>query len=147
MGAKVADMRKQEWPKELVDVLEEYKAVAFEWGVSDCLQFSIRCAARLVDYDLVTKMNADGRYSTEAQAYEFLASLYGGDMGNIFDGFFNRHITTSFAGRGDIGIAELNGEKICGVVDSSGRWLACKGLNSGVYFLPLKLLVAAWRVE
>lgn len=139
-------MRKQNWPLILTDKIEEFKNVPFVWGWSDCLHFAGLVAAAMLDYDPFLKGNAElYKYQSEEEAKKMLDDHFGGSMGNVFSSVFPE-IGIRQAGRGDIAIVNLKEVEICGVIDSSGRAVACKS-NDGILFVPSSKIVRAWRVE
>lgn len=145
-GNSEEDMRKQNWPIILNEKIEEAKAAPFVWGVCDCLQFAGNVAAAMLDYDPHAKAEADlYKYDSEIGAYKMLAKHFDSKMGNVFGKVFEE-ISPAFAGRGDLAIVMFEGREVCGVVDSSGRHVACKALE-GILFMPIKSAIAAWRVE
>lgn len=146
MGKGYAAMRKQEWPAILDQKIEEFKIAPFVWGECDCLQFVGIVAGCMVDYDLHAKAKYwDYRYSSEEGALKMLADHFDGQMGNVFGTVFEE-INPKMAGRGDIAVIEVLGKEICGVIDSSGRNVACKSVE-GVLFAPVSKIRKAWRVD
>lgn len=140
------DMRKQEWPKILDQKIEEGKSAPFVWGQCDCLLFAGNTAAAMVDYDLHAKAESDlFKYESEIGAYKMLAKHFDGKMGNVFGKVFEE-IPVPMAGRGDLAIVMFEGKEVCGVIDSSGRRVACKALE-GVLFVPIADAIKAWRVD
>lgn len=137
-------MRKQNWNAILTDKIEEYKSIPFVWGVSDCLQFSGQVAAAMLDYDPYEKVGSY-HYDSEEAAGQMLQDHFDGDMGNVFSTAFEE-IRPRMAGRGDIAIVEFKDTEICGVIDSSGRLVACKSVD-GLLFVPMIYIQRAWRVE
>lgn len=141
-----AEMKKQNWPVILSDAIEEWKEKPFVWGASDCVLFTLAIAAAMVDYDLLTKVGFYAHpYNSEESAAEVLAQNYGGTMDGVFSTVFEEK-NPKLAGRGDIVIAELDGVGHCGIVDSSGRFAACKA-KDGILFVPMSKAVKAWGVE
>lgn len=139
-------MRKQDWPMILSEQIEAYKGLPFVWGVSDCLQFAGRVAGAMLDYDPHEKAEAHlYAYDSEAGAAKMIAKKFKGDMGNVFGKVFPE-IAPALAGRGDIVIVDVDGRDTCGIVDSSGRRVACKA-KEGVLFAPISKITRAWRVE
>lgn len=146
MGAKLRIMRKENWPQLLDDVINEYKEIPFEWGISDCLQFSMTAAQRLIDRDITTQFSARNDYSTEQGGADRLAEFFGGSYENIFDEVFIQTGSNKLAKRGDVVLILLEDREICAIVDGSGRYAVCKTLD-GVIFIPLRMAVKVWRVE
>lgn len=139
-------MRFQDWPNRLTAVIEEYKTIPFVWGESDCMQFAIKAAARLVDYDLVLSFAEANNYSTENEANQQLTEYFGGTYDGVFDSVFPSCYTRAFARRGDVCIVDYNGSTVCGIIDSSGRFAVCKGIN-GLFFVPIKYVTKVWGVD
>ena len=139
-------MRKQEWPIILDEKIEEFKDAPFVWGVSDCLQFPGRVAEAMLNYNPYEKAQANlYQYDSEESALKMLSDHFSGKMGNVFGRIF-KEINPKFSGRGDIAIVEVKGVEICGVIDSSGRNVACKSID-GILFVPVSKIKEAWRVE
>jgi len=135
-------MRKENWPSILVAAIDEQKSEKFEWGKSDCLQFASRVAAQLIDHDILSE--ADNRYTDETGAYALLSEMGGYD--GVFGKYFKQREAPRFACRGDIVTVSFNDQNICGIVDASGRMVACKG-ERGVFYLPFKYITRAWEVR
>lgn len=141
-----AVMKIQSWPLALSDTIEQWKDFPFTWGSHDCLQFPFAVAARMLDYDIYSKIGIEKfPYDSEEGAKAILDEHFGGDMANFISTVFEEK-NPKLAQRGDIVIIEYNGVEYCGVVDSSGRHAACKA-KTGIIFAPLSKAVKAWGVE
>lgn len=138
-------MRIDNWPRILGDAIKEIGAEPFQWGKTDCIQFAGRCAARILDYDLLTLANADGRYSSEDAAMHVINDEYGGDIESIMDDVFHRRENERFAQAGDIVSLVINDNIVFGIVEPSGRYVAVK-TKDGVTMAPHKLIKTAWEV-
>lgn len=139
-------MRKQNWPMILTEKIEQFKTHPFVWGETDCLHFACRVASAMLDYDLYETAKASSfLYDTEEGAALMLEEHFNKDMGNVFSSLFDE-VSPKLAQRGDVAICEFNGKEICGVIDSSGRSVACKS-KDGILFLPISRVARAWRVE
>lgn len=138
-------MRKQNWPVILNDKIEEYKNAPFEWGKVDCLRFAGLISIDILENDPYGTMSEDFAYTTEEEAKGLLDTHFGGKMANVFGKVFEE-VPPKMAGRGDIAVVDVNGVEICGVIDGTGRRVACKAVD-GLLFISVKHIVKAWRVD
>lgn len=139
-------MRKQGWEKRLSDFLSAEREAPFVWGKNDCIAFAAKAANEVVERDLMPEFDSYGAYDEKA-AQEMLAK-FDGDLCRFFDAHFRRRYNLNFIQRGDIVVIEFRGVRAAGVLDCSGRVIACKTL-AGLLHVPLdkNKIVGAWDID
>lgn len=139
-------MRKQNWPIILEQMIDEWKEKPFAWGSADCLHFAMLTAQSLIERDVVSQFAERNSYSTEDEGRNKLNEFFSGDYANIFNEVFSFVGTFRKAQRGDLAIVEINDQKVCAIIDNTGRHAVCKTLD-GLIFIPARLAMQVWRVE
>ena len=137
-------MKKQGWEKILSDYIESHLNTPFRWGKSDCVLFACHGANKILEKNLSPIIKSYGAYNSR-NAGEIIKES-GGSICNIFDKHFKRHDNILMAKRGDIVVIMYEGQEAAGIIDLTGRNVACKG-KKGVSFQPLKEVIAAWDIE
>jgi hypothetical protein len=141
-------MRKQDWPTQLQAEIDRHKNIPFQWGVSDCVQFSKDCVQSVLDPETWDNKFHDFEfpvYASEEIAEQLITEDYDGNIGNLYSLFFKAK-RVRFAQSGDLVTFKLNDKIISGIVDLSGRYIVAKS-PSGVAYFPVKLALSAWGVE
>lgn len=136
-------MRLQGWESRLADYLNGERKKAFVWGENDCILFAARAADCVVDRDLTQEIEGYGRYN-EARAHEILDE-YGGEIEGIFDRHFDRRDNMLLAQRGDIATVKFGAMKAAGIIDTTGRLVACK-TKTGLIHVPISHAITVWEV-
>jgi len=149
--------RKSTWlTQELPDYLKLAESFTFTWGVHDCCLFAADAVLALTGTDIAEEFR--GKYTDDASALALIHSVTGGTT--IIDAIVhcaNTHGLVEWkktdgtplplmAQRGDL-CAVLNGDgqTIAGIVDCTGRYVACMS-EQGLRRFPLKSIQRAWHV-
>lgn len=135
-------MRKQNWPVILEEYIQSHESSEFVWGANDCVLFSANCANALLEESLDEEIASYGQYD-EAGAAQIIEQK--GSMSAIMDAHFERYPSVAQAKRGDIVLVRIESGKAFGVVDGTGRRVACKTVD-GLIFVPLLKGLRAWAV-
>jgi len=139
--------RIQGWEKALSDFLLSAKDTPFRWGVNDCIMFPAKALQAMTRKHFIQMGFEQGyKYTTKAGAGEMLDKHFGGNVENVFAHYLgNARDDIGFARRGDIVIVQHNDETIGGVVDDSGRNIACAG-RKGLVRFPKREALKYWRI-
>ena len=133
--------RVEGWEKSLNDCIEAALVRPFCWGENDCCLFAADAIRALTGRDPAGDYRR--RYASAAQAAKLLQRLGGIEAIPGTAGF--EEVAVAFARRGDVVLAENDGNLLLGVVDMTGRRIAVPGAQ-GLVFLPLESALKAWRV-
>lgn len=134
-------MRVEDWPARLAEVIARHERLPARYGVSDCFTFPMDVVAALTGDDPW----GDARdYETEGEAARALVARGFDDVGDAFAAVL-KEIPNAFAGRGDIGVVEIDGT-VYGVV-CVGLVLLCKRPDGRMLRLPRGRLARSFRVE
>lgn len=98
-------MRKSAWPEILTAKIEEWRAVPFVWGETDCAMFVIDVVNAFTDRAIENR--SLGRYDSEFGARRVIATL-GEDLAALVSLRFGAPIAVTFAQRGDVLLRESN---------------------------------------
>ena len=137
-------MRKQNWQSLLSGYLESQADKPFKWGSNDCVLFAAKGANKILTVNLIPAMKSYGKYN-QKEAAKIIAN-HKKSIAHIFDKHFVRRENNNLAMRGDIALVNLDGMEAAGLVDLSGRRVACKG-PKGVSFVPVSQIIACWNIE
>lgn len=137
--------RFEDWPSRLHTFLEAARGRPFSWGRWDCCILAADAVKILTGSDPLTPFR--GRYRSARGAVRLLKPL-GGLVGGCTT-LLGVPITPLLAQRGDVVLIEApagaGGPLACGVVDLTGRAVACPG-ETGLLFVPLARARHAWRI-
>lgn len=134
-------MKKFNWQKDFLALVEEKRSSPFEWGVNDCVLFAADCVVIMGNEDPAEASR--GKYSTELGAKRHLKSVYG-DLEQAWDSKLTR-IDINLVQRGDVVLFEGELGSTSGIYWNGGVFAPTL---EGVLFLDEmhKNLTAAWRV-
>lgn len=134
-------LRRRDWPERLAELLTARLRVPFRWGSNDCALLAADAVVASTGFDLAGHLR--GQYHTEQEAQQILedegglqqlaATMLGEPMPRI-----------SLAQRGDIVLADQEGQLTLGVVAGQGLY-AAPGPR-GLIYRPLAECRCAWRV-
>lgn len=132
------------WESRLAAAIEASRHRPYEYGVRDCLQFSLDCAAALTGIDVWPSWQ--GRYSNRREALAIMAR-HCGTFEEFFDWFFGaaNRIDWRYARRGDIAaVAEATtGRKHLGVVNA-GQIFGMAEI--GFRACAVRIALCCWRI-
>lgn len=134
--------------------LQAQRSAPFAWGTNDCCMFAANAVRAMTGADIAEDFR--DKYLDQDAAFMLIKAVTGGE--SVADAI--AHCATKhglqerlsvdgqpqplMAQRGDL-VAVSNGDTtIAGVVDLSGRYVACMG-ETGIVPLRLKSVVRAWR--
>lgn len=137
--------RHDQWPKLLVDFIEERRCMPFAWGINDCCLFASDWVRVCTGIDPAAGIR--GKYCTALGAARILKNHGGvrGIMHNIAEPLGIHRIAGGLDQRGDLAVAETgNGESIGICIGAHAAFVGV----SGLLFAPFDFKKAAhcWRV-
>lgn len=138
-------MRKQDWEKRLAMYLHSEKETPFVWGQNDCITFSAKAAIAMLE-DGQKRLDELNAYNLDSEETAQTIIAEHGSMEAIFDRHFKRRVNKALMKRGDICMVEFNGVKAAGVLDTTGRKVACKTV-AGLIFVPVSKITNIWDIE
>lgn len=142
---------------ELDAFLRDHMAKPFVWGSNDCCLFAANAIQAMTGEDIADDFR--DKYDSQASAFALIKSVTGGD--SVIDAIAHcatKHRLTEWlsadgkplplmARRGDlVAVRNADDEIIAGIVDLSGRYVACMG-DRGIVRLPISNIIRAWHVE
>lgn len=135
--------RFEDWPSRLHTFLEAARGRPFSWGRWDCCILAADAVQVLTGTDPLAPFR--GRYRSARGAARLLKPL--GGLAGGCTALLGTPIAPLLAQRGDIVLIEdgPGGRLACGVVDLTGRAVACPG-DAGLLFVPLARARHAWRI-
>jgi hypothetical protein len=136
-------MRKQDWEKRLAAYLDHERNTPFVWGHNDCMAFSAKAAILILERDVSSQLK-DYSATDEKTANDVIEKY--GSIGAIFDRHYKRRVNWKSIKRGDICTVDFYGTIAAGVLDTTGRKIACKTL-AGLVFVPISKITAVWDIE
>lgn len=131
-------MRRHDWAERMYQVIEDHKAIPFEWGVNDCSRFVARVVDAMTDGDFETRLAE--QYHSKATALEFIGSC--GSLTAAVSSLLGE-AGNGWARRGDVvlidgGEGDAVGVCIGGEVVAMGP--------EGVRVVPGSEIKAVWRI-
>lgn len=147
--------RHSDWQTTLDSFLRSHANTPFQWGENDCSLFAANAVQCMSSVDIADDFR--GKYADEASAFALIKSVTGGAW--VADAIVHcaqKHGLNEWTGpdgkplplmakRGDLCAVSNDTNVIAGIVDLSGRYVACMS-ESGVVRLRLSNVVRAWRV-
>lgn len=130
-------MRRNDWPERLAEFVDAHRRVAFRWGENDCALFAADWVLEATGEDPAATWRG---YASESEA-QALIDAAGGMRGLVS---LQERATTLLAQRGDVVLAEHEGQQVFGVVVGGG-WYAAPGVR-GLEFRPMSEVLAAFEV-
>jgi hypothetical protein len=141
---------------ELDAYLRDAATKPFAWGTTDCCLFAADAVLAMTGVDIADDFR--GKYGTQAEALALIKTVTGGTT--VTDAIV--HCATKFglmewlkadgspcplmAKRGDLCAVLNDGNIIAGVIELSGRYVACQG-DAGLIRLQLSAIQRAWHVS
>lgn len=142
------------WQKRFLEVIQEWQAMPFVWGQTDCFCFAGAVINALIGADPMTGVK--GVYNSKKSAYKVLhggATLADGKFykEDGIKGFWSYWLgdeqPISFAQTGDIILCEMpDGANVTGVMAEGGKHIWAMTDDVGCQPLPLAYGVTSWRV-
>jgi hypothetical protein len=141
--------------RELDSFLRQSKSVPFAWGSNDCCLFAANAIEAMTGVDIADDFR--GKYADESSAFALIASVTGGTtVADAAAWCVKKHGLSEWldaaarplplmAKRGDLVVVENAGRLIAGVVDLSGKFVACMG-ESGTLSISVRRVTRAWHV-
>lgn len=141
--------------RELDTFLREHEDAPFAWGANDCSLFAANAIQAMTGVDIADDFR--GLYADEASAFELINAVTGGStVADAAAHCAGKHGLVEWADadgkplplmarRGDLCVVDNAGRSIAGVVDLSGKYVACMG-EQGITRLALRKIQRAWHV-
>ena len=142
--------------QELDAFLRDHANAPFAWGINDCSLFAANAIQAITGVDIADDFR--GKYSDEGSAFALIKEVTGGTtVADAAAYCASKHglvewVDTAdgkplplMAKRGDLCVADNAGRLIAGVVDLSGKFVACMG-ERGIIRLSLRKIQRAWHV-
>lgn len=130
-------MRRNDWPERLAEYIESRRRRVFRYGSDDCALFAADWVLEATGDDPAATWRG---YASESEA-QALIDAAGGMRGLVN---LPERATPMLAQRGDVVLAEHEGQQVFGVVVGGG-WYAAPGVR-GVEFRPMSEVLAAFEV-
>lgn len=151
--------RFETWEQDLAEFLETAANRPFAWGAHDCCLFVSEAIRIMTGTDIAEIEHLRGNYHDERGAYRVLSRAVFGKGRQIRVGHFREAMERlaeefgfppwshpALAQRGDVALVEdILGRIAPGIVDLTGRWVACLG-PEGLLRLPLDRILIAWKI-
>ncbi len=145
--------RREDWEARLAAEIEHADSLPFRWGVSDCCLFAANCVVEMTGADPATGLR--WAYMNKKGAAKAAALLIGHrprrglarEVAEWFAAKFQTpEIRPALAQRGDMCLVTEGFEQpTLGIIDTTGRRVACKGAD-GIVLMPLSAVERAWRI-
>ena len=138
--------RFDDWPTRLDRFLDSRKLESFSWGKHDCCLFACDAVLAMTGTDLAADFR--GQYHDARSALEFLGGRELGDF--AAENLANQGVTElaapqRWARRGDMVLAEYQGQEALGVVGLSGDEAWAPG-EFVLQKVPMEMVLRAWRI-
>jgi hypothetical protein len=134
-------MRLKDWESRLAKVVEDHRALPFDWATNNCSHFAGACVEAVSGTNPVAQLT--GSYQDEAGAMAAIRAAGGGDIEDAVAKLFPK-IAPGMARRGDIGIALSDGKKVLFVV--LGQFAGAPGPRCLGWISRTKL-ISAFKVD
>jgi hypothetical protein len=131
--------RLEGWEGRLEKYIKDSVDLKFEWGVIDCVLWSVGWFEILTGIDLLTDVR--GKYSTKDEA-DALIEKFGG-LGAAFTAKIPKRVP-GFEKRGDLALCNIDGMDTIGIVAASGFIFFL--IEKGICAKKIKP-VSAWGVD
>lgn len=148
--------RTEHWlTREMDAFLRENAGTPFRWGSNDCSLFAANAIQSMTGVDIAEDFRH--KYTDEASAFALIQTVTGGTTVADAAAFCaKKHGLVEWvdadgkqrplmAKRGDLCAVDNAGRLIAGVVDLSGRFVACMG-ESGILRISVRRITRAWHV-
>lgn len=130
-------MRRDDWPERLAAFVDARRRAAFRWGVNDCAMFAADWVLEATGVDHAGRLRW---YTSEEEAQAIIDGA--GGMRELVS--LPERATPRLAQRGDVVLAEHEGQQLFGVVIGGGRYVA-PGLR-GLEPRPMSEVLVAFEV-
>lgn len=134
-------VRPENWPALLTAYVEAHRNRPFAWGRHDCGTFLADWVDLVAGYDPLAKVR--GRYRSAIGWARVARNDGWADSAAVFDHALGPRIERKAAGRGDGGAIASPAGPVMGIV--LGTEIVVPAVD-GLVFVPVGLMVAAWRV-
>jgi len=132
--------RADDWAVHLAGVVEHHNQLAFQYGVSDCGILVFDAIKAVLGEDVLSRYRG---YKTKTGAGRVLRKAGFENIGELLAKHF-KECDRSAAMRGDVGVADYNGE-ICGGV-FIGTGFAAKS-ETGIFFADYDQVIRSFEVR
>lgn len=129
-------MRHADWPERLAAFIDAHRRAAFRWGENDCALFAADWVLEATGVDPAAQWRG---YASEAEAQAIIDAA--GGMRSLVS--LPERATTGLAQRGDVVLAEHEGQQVFGVV--VGDMYAAPGARR-LEFRPMSEVLVAFEV-
>lgn len=146
MGTGMTELkRRQDWPSRLSKYLDQASKRKFKWGRHDCILHCFNAVKAMTGTDFAKRYR--GTYKNRREAYALIHKKFRKSTDYVFTHHLGQpHFNCNLAKRGDAVRVTLEGEKIYGIVDDSGRNLAMLDPERGLVRLPIRNAEKIWTV-
>lgn len=135
-------MKRLDWLDRLWDTIEAHRPLPFRWAgtadAHDCCTFAAACVDAISGRNLVSTMLE--LYQDEAGALAVI-DAHGG-LEDLVSSFLGAPAQLGFMQRGDVVVAERDGQKFVGIC--VGREIISAG-PTGLVLNPARLALACWK--
>ena len=135
--------------QELNQFLADNANAQFVWGTLDCSLFAADAIKAMTGVDIAADFR--GKYNDKASAFALIHTLTGGTtVADAAAYCANKYGLVEWkhplcAQRGDLVCVDNGGTIIAGIVDLSGKRVACLG-ESGILRVAISNILCAWHV-
>ncbi len=133
--------RPEGWEHRLATAIEADRCTPFRYGAHDCCLFAARVVDNLTGHDFAAEYR--GKYRSARKAQQFLSAA--GGLRGIMAATGLPEVPARLARRGDVVLVAIEGQKLLGVVDTTGLQAMAPGM-AGLLPVPIKYWLTAWRV-
>lgn len=133
-------VRLEGWENKFSNYLDEKRNMPFKWGDNDCILFAAKGLEIITGEDYYSKYLP---YNNEEEAKNILKKN-GGFAGIIKKSLGKPHDNYKKARRGDLVLLKIP-NITCGIVDDSGKFIACPSEN-GIVRYPISNAYKIWSV-
>lgn len=134
-------MKKENWQVELFDFIENYDN-AFEFGTSDCFQFS----SKAIEVQTGVNVAKDFEYSSEKQALRILKKINKDSFTDLITERFTK-ISKNLARRGDIVSVQHDGAFGVALAVCVGDKAMGMDVERGLVVVDMSDAIEAWRID
>lgn len=135
--------RLQDWPTRLEAAIDAARKCPFEWGKNDCALFAADCVLAMTGVDFAASFR--GKYKTAEGAKRKLKAAGTTGLSGYVGKLFGDSVEPVFATRGDLACVKSPEGTALGIVDNTGRRVACVG-KDGLIFEPLSQALKIWKI-
>lgn len=135
-------MRRADWRERFRDAIDTASLVSFRYGQHDCCLFVAYVLDQMCDTNYVKQVKDAYGYVDELSAIDVLTS--NGGLHKLVCDWLGPPVPRAQARSGDVVLLRLGDQVALGIVENHCALAAAK---TGVESVPMKHVVAAWRID